>query len=741
MDETPNRRPKLRGQTLVEFALVVPIMLLVLFAIIELARLMHAWVTIENGARFGVRYAVTGDYQDPYCAGYPGGVCDDQAEREAARIPSIHDAALSGAAGIWRDPAAPHGQRGYLKITVCSNKAGVVYFPPNPGSETDANCVPTEDAGGPGDRVSVTLDFDHPIISPLISAWVPKIRLTARREGIVEQFRVSRVVGLPATIAVPTFTPTNTSTSTLTPTVTTTAMPTDTPTPTETPCKVPPVVTIIRPSNGDVFGKEGEHKLPGYAQAYDPDNVDPVTCSGVGEDGHGIIEVEFQFFWWDGSGWAWRYTSAEYTAAYCAFGGNAPCNEHPIVTGNWPNGRAMENGVHKMTARALDDEGVWSDYAEVVFTIGIPDTPTPTLTPTPSCSGVEFGMFRFFSGARLAQWITNTSYPGLEVTGVTINWDPLEQASDLYGWSEYMNWMRLYSVEINGGNDYTSPSSDKNKLPQPVPVGTNSTYVYVGFSGGYTGYLSSFPLNLSSSNFGFTIQFNDPACNLSSGASPATFPTVTPTPPATSTPTVTRTATITNTPTITRTPTSTATVTNTPTITNTPTPNCNMIQNIGTRLKNNAFGIRVINLNPQDAYLTYTVLDWDTTNAPPMAYDYFKFQGTNYNASPSYSSPVSSSAPNIALSTGADRWWEAYFDLAGQPFYGYYHAVLTFTFPGWGTCQREGSYYAAPPPTSTSTPVWTATPTRTKTPTPPPFTSTPTATGTPTVTPTFPSFD
>ncbi|MFN2147451.1 MAG: TadE/TadG family type IV pilus assembly protein, partial [Anaerolineales bacterium] len=301
MDVKPHRKQKFRGQTLVEFALVVPIMLLVLFAIIEIARLLHAWVTIENGARFGVRYAVTGDFQNVYCTGYPGGICDDQTERDGARIPSIHDAALSGAAGIWRDPAAPQGTKGYLKITVCSNKTGVVYFPPDPGSTTDANCLPGEDAGGPGDRVSVTLDFDHPIISPLISSWLPKIRLTARREGIVEQFRVSRVIGLPATISVPTFTPTQTPTPTLTPTMTTTAMPTDTPTPTLTPCKVPPVISIIRPSPGDLFGKEGEHKLPGYAQAYDPDNPDPLTCSGVGADGEGILEVEFQFFWWDGS--------------------------------------------------------------------------------------------------------------------------------------------------------------------------------------------------------------------------------------------------------------------------------------------------------------------------------------------------------------------------------------------------------------------------------------------------------
>ncbi|MCJ7824650.1 MAG: pilus assembly protein, partial [Anaerolineales bacterium] len=115
MKPIPKLHRRYRGQTLVEFALVVPIMLLVLFAIIEIARLLFAWVSIENGARFGVRYAVTGEFDDTKCSIFPGGICDTQTERDAARIPSIHDAALSGAAAIWRDPAAVDGQKGFLK--------------------------------------------------------------------------------------------------------------------------------------------------------------------------------------------------------------------------------------------------------------------------------------------------------------------------------------------------------------------------------------------------------------------------------------------------------------------------------------------------------------------------------------------------------------------------------------------------------------------------------------------------
>jgi hypothetical protein len=712
MRETKHSKSK--GQTLVEFALVLPIMLLILFAIIEIARLLHAWVSIENGARFGVRYAVTGEYDPVHCAGYPGGICDSKTEEDGARIPSIKDSALSGSAGILRDLSAPDGAPGYLKVTVCSNKKNIVYFPSDSSTGTSANCQLTEDAGGPGNRVSVTLDFDHPVISPIISSWMPQIRLTAKREGIVEQYRVARVVGLPATISVPTFTPTNTATPTPTATPTTTPPPTHTPTPTHTPCKVPPLITILRPSSGDVFDGPGA-KIPAYAQAYDPDNSDTAT-------------------------------SVDYTTDYCGFGGTSPCNGHPVVSAKWPNGQPIESGQHKLSARALDDEGVWSNWAEVMFEIGVPPTPTPTITPTPSCEGVSFGQFRVFSSARVAQWINNTSYPGLEVVGITVNWNPLEQASNQYGWNEYMDWMYWYTSKVNNGNDYSSSTSANASLPKPVALGENSTYIYMNFNGGFEGYLSSAPLNLNSSHFGFSVQFSDSACNLSSGAAPITFPTITPTSSptptgtATFTPTITPTSTITLTPTITPTPTKTPTVTNTPTITPTPTPNCHLIQNIGTELKNNFFGIRLINHNPQTAYLTSSTLEWNTTFAPPMNFSNFKFQGTSYGGS-STSSPVSAAAPSIPLSTGADRWWEAYFNLNGQPFNGMYKGTLTFLFPGWGTCQIEGSYWAAPPPTPTQTPpVWTATPPATKTFTPPPSTNTPTVTPTPTVTDTPPPF-
>lgn len=48
------------GQTLAEFALVLPLLTLLIFGLVDMARAMQSYVTIQEAARDGARYAVTG---------------------------------------------------------------------------------------------------------------------------------------------------------------------------------------------------------------------------------------------------------------------------------------------------------------------------------------------------------------------------------------------------------------------------------------------------------------------------------------------------------------------------------------------------------------------------------------------------------------------------------------------------------------------------------------------------------
>ncbi|MCJ7569575.1 MAG: pilus assembly protein, partial [Anaerolineales bacterium] len=186
----PQHKRRFRGQTLVEFALVLPVMLLTLFVIIEMARLLHAWLAVENGARFGIRYAVTGEYDPAYCVDGPDtgteacGGPGQLAEEDAARILSIEDATRAGAVAIMRNETVPVASPGYFKITLCSSKrvGGGFLFSYHKSvtpihqpawCEELATSNPIEDPGGPGDRVSVTVDFEHPLIVPLLSPALP----------------------------------------------------------------------------------------------------------------------------------------------------------------------------------------------------------------------------------------------------------------------------------------------------------------------------------------------------------------------------------------------------------------------------------------------------------------------------------------------------------------------------------------------------------------------------------------
>lgn len=58
----PRPRRSRRGQTIAEFALTLPLLLLLMFGIIEFGRIFQSWVTIQNAARQAARYAVTGGY-------------------------------------------------------------------------------------------------------------------------------------------------------------------------------------------------------------------------------------------------------------------------------------------------------------------------------------------------------------------------------------------------------------------------------------------------------------------------------------------------------------------------------------------------------------------------------------------------------------------------------------------------------------------------------------------------------
>jgi Flp pilus assembly protein TadG len=307
------------GQGFVEFALIIPLLLLLIGAIIEFGYAMYTWVALQQMARMGVRYAVTGTFNVAYCqdaatalgltaddysatttphydCNVPPGVTDyeDKTNRleDWARMLSVRDTAMQGGAAMLYNPAVsgdyqaylttvfkdtfhPNNRgtpsaSGYLFISMCSNRNDTVpvtvgpnVIPterkampdPNPYYEgaihtrayqfygvcavknynggTDNKMTYVDDPGGPGNRVRVTVTYDHPLIVPFFSALWPTLKMTTTQDGIVEKFRTSRVVGVAGGMSL---LPTWTMTASITP------LPSDTPVPSQTP--VPSVTPI-----------------------------------------------------------------------------------------------------------------------------------------------------------------------------------------------------------------------------------------------------------------------------------------------------------------------------------------------------------------------------------------------------------------------------------------------------------------------------------------------------------------
>jgi hypothetical protein len=193
-----------QGQSLIEFALVLPILLMLLMLVIEVARLFPAWLTIESSARQAAHYAVSGDYDPQKCLDYDL-ACDspDQTAREVARnlarLYSIQSTARGALAGIVADTAAARDTRSFVDLVVCSSRRNAdgrpkyVYLenPKPPSATLYPRCVLSsdgiteqQDPGGPGDHVTIVVLFNHPVITPLraVIDWIP---LLARRETIV----------------------------------------------------------------------------------------------------------------------------------------------------------------------------------------------------------------------------------------------------------------------------------------------------------------------------------------------------------------------------------------------------------------------------------------------------------------------------------------------------------------------------------------------------------------------------
>jgi uncharacterized repeat protein (TIGR01451 family) len=161
------------GQALVEFALIIGILLLFVFVIIESGRAFQAWLTVQNAAREGARFAITGQF-DIDCLNDPLNTID------MCRVTAVEEVARQGASGLVIRDSAGEQEPNFFHIQVFG-------FDPTMEPNASGVCVPSNatppqgcwgpTAGVPGYPVAVRVVYRLPVITPLLRPIAESIRV------------------------------------------------------------------------------------------------------------------------------------------------------------------------------------------------------------------------------------------------------------------------------------------------------------------------------------------------------------------------------------------------------------------------------------------------------------------------------------------------------------------------------------------------------------------------------------
>jgi hypothetical protein len=183
-------REKDKGQGMAELALVLPVLLMVVFGMIEMARLVQTYLAVQHAAREGARYAVVGLPSEQECVDGGGdinenGTCESRTgegdvcytEYSDFRVEAIKDKAREAAIGLPWDPSVTNdGAPRYLGVWV-------------QGQPSFYDGALMDCPGVPGARVKVRVFFNLPVITPILSGVMPTIQVSAETEMINEGFQ------------------------------------------------------------------------------------------------------------------------------------------------------------------------------------------------------------------------------------------------------------------------------------------------------------------------------------------------------------------------------------------------------------------------------------------------------------------------------------------------------------------------------------------------------------------------
>ncbi|MCP4360589.1 MAG: pilus assembly protein, partial [Chloroflexi bacterium] len=198
------RRERDEGQGILEFALVLPILLLLLFGVIEAGRLFFIYTATAAASREGARYGATVGEVSPGVPRYLDCTGIEDAVIRAGNMAAI--------------------DRNNIVIVYDGGFDSGIPNPSDPTPTPYSDCPTTENSVSLGDRIVVDVITEYEPLVPIVNIDPMDIRAITARS-------IYKDILLATAEPPPTSTPTTTSTATATATSTATI----TPTPTSTP--------------------------------------------------------------------------------------------------------------------------------------------------------------------------------------------------------------------------------------------------------------------------------------------------------------------------------------------------------------------------------------------------------------------------------------------------------------------------------------------------------------------------
>ena len=486
-----------KGQTMVEFALVLPIFLLVIFGLVEFGRIFHAWLTLENASRQAARYAVSGQFDASYCAEVAGFIqtadphtpsyadmdlhdgaadCHVDADtpgvnrsdpahhwyyqniearlQDAARLYSIRDAARGSCGSISVDEVESGDitrdndfgqmldgdatQRGYFDVTVCSTRSPFVFdreIEYVVSQPRRLTCVNDPDLVRNTSDETLLDDAGGPNDRVVVALTFNHPLITPIR-SIASNAENFVTLYSSREMVIERFR-----------TARVIGLPPafdipDPPTPTPLPPE-PPVVEIISPiESEDCVDHEN---LVLQARACDPDEFPLHTCDPNLQNGSGIQTVRLWVVDPLGNVVSNR---TEGVVEYCGNGGDSnPCPGIDLSSGVWPGGAAVVPGTHTLYAEARDNDNQYTTEL-VTFEVCL----------EVDCEDIELWWWGFSQNDNAAFMIQNNTLFAFEIVGLDFDWPQLGGYPRYQDYARIRRWDPNETTTINGTNFDTPPS-------------------------------------------------------------------------------------------------------------------------------------------------------------------------------------------------------------------------------------------------------------------------------------------